>query len=401
MKKILIILLIALAVAGIVYAGYTLSTKKAAPNGTPSGGLPEPAPITGGEVLPGQGTAGGSSPGPILLGNESFSSFSVASDTSVVATGLDGKIFRISTTGSVTPLSASALENFISADFASDSQKVVLAFGAQDNRQFSVFDVSTRSWTPLPLGVVSASWKPQSHTLVYALEKNGLKTAFTLDMASPKAKAAQLFSLRMEDLVLDWISSNKISVSQKPSGLVPGSVFLFDIAKKTFSSPVIDAPGAMLLWDAAASRALEFFGNQTAKGGSFRIISAAGEAINKFQFLTLPEKCLFVPEALPTSTVATSTKPKILPPPEERSIICAIPSDQSVLAQKTIPDEYYKRSFFTADNIYKINLNDGVASLLSGVANREADIQNITLSGNKLFFLNRADSKIYSLSIPE
>jgi len=396
MKKALVALLIILAVAGIVYAGYTLSTKKSGTNGATSGGLPEPTPITIGEEPIGQDTANGASAGPSLLGNESFSSFSVASDTSILAVGLDGKIFRISADGSTNPLSASALENFISADFAPDSQKIVLSFGATDNLQFSVFDVATRSWTPLPLGVVSASWKPKSHVLAYATEKSGLKTIFSLDIDSPKAKSLQLFSLRMEDLVLDWLAPDKISVSQKPSGLVPGSVLLFDVVKKTFSSPAIDVFGVMLAWDSAASRALEFFGGQIAKGGDLRIISASGEVINKFQFLTLPEKCIFVLETQPTSTVATSTKTKALPPPEEKSVICAVPSDQSVLAQKTIPDEYYKRSFFTADNIYKINLDDGVASLLFGVADKEIDVKNMILSGNKLFFLNRANGRIYS-----
>ena len=401
MKKALIVLLIILAIAGIVYAGYTLSTKKTGTNGVPSGGLPEPTQITIGEEPIGQETANGASAGPTLLGNELFSSFSVASDTSVVAVGLSGKIFRISTDGSATPLSASLLENFVSADFASDSQKIVLSFGAPDNRQFSVFDVATRSWTPLSLGVVSASWKPKSHVLAYATEKSGLKTVFSLDTDSPKAKSLQLFSLRMEDLVLDWLAPNKISVSQKPSGLVPGSVLLFDIAKKTFSSPAIDVFGVMLTWDSAASRALEFFGGQIAKGGDLRMVSASGEVMNKFQFLTLPEKCLFAPEAAPAPTVSTSTKVKASPIiiPEEKNIICAVPSDQSLLTQKTIPDEYYKQSFFTADNIYKISLDDGVASLLSGVANKEVDVKNMILSGNKLFFLNRADGKIYSLPL--
>lgn len=399
MKKALIIILVILAVAGVVYAGYTLSSKKSGVNGIPSGGLPEPTPITLGEEPSGEQNPNGSVAGPVPVGNELFSFFSVASDTSVIATGLDGKIFQVAASGSATPLSASALEDFVSAAFSYDSQKIVLAFGSADNRQFSVFDVKTRSWTPLPLGVVSAVWKPQSHTLAYAAEKNGLKTIFSLDMGSPKAKPAQLFSLRIEDLVLEWPTTNKISVAQKPSGFVPQTIFLFDVSKKTFSSPVIDAPGAMLVWDSTASRALEFFGNQIAKGGTFRIISAAGETINKFQFLTLPEKCIFVPEVLPTSTVATSTKTKAPLPVEEKSIICAIPSEQSSLAQKTIPDEYYKRSFFTSDNIYKIDLEDGVASLLFGVGNKEVDVQNIFLAGNKLFFLNRADNKIYSLSL--
>ncbi|TSC59936.1 MAG: hypothetical protein LiPW15_604 [Parcubacteria group bacterium LiPW_15] len=404
MKRFLIIILIVLAIAGVVYAGYTLSTKKNAGNGTATttpGGLPEATPIIGGEGQPGGATSPETAAGLPALGTEQLSSFGVASDTSIIAAGLDGKIFKISADGSVSPLSASSLDNFVSAAFSYDAQKVVLSFGTSDSRQFSVFDIATRSWTPLAVGVVSASWKPRSHVLAYATEKSGLKTVFSLDMDVAKAKPSQLFSLRMEDLVLDWAAPGKISISQKPSGLVNGSVFVFDTAKKTFSSPVIDVPGAALLWDSAASRALEFFGSQTARGGDFRIVSASGETINKFQFLTLPEKCLFVPEAAPTSTISTSTKIKAVPVPEEKNIICAVPSNQTDFTQKTLPDEYYKRSFFTADNIYKINLDDGTASLILSATGRSLDASSPLISGDKLFILNRADGKIYSLPLPK
>lgn len=401
MKKFLIILLIVLAVAGIVYAGYTLSTKKTAGNGTVVGGLPEAAPIIGSGGQNGDPTTTETAAGLATVGTEQFFSFGVASDTSIIAASSDGKIFKVLADGSASSLSASALDSFISADFSSDAQKIVLSFGSPDNKQFSVFNVATRSWTPLAVGVVSASWKPNSHVLAYAVEKSGLKTVFSLDTDSPKAKPVQLFSLRTEDLVLDWIAINKISIGQKSSGFVRGFFLLFDIAKKTFSSPVTDAPGALLAWDATASRALEFLSNQTAKGGDFRIISASGETINKFQFITLPEKCLFVPEQIPTSTVATSTKIKIAPVvvPDEKNIICAIPSNQSDFAQKTIPDEYYKRSLFAVDNIYKINLEDGSASLLLSAKNTNVDVQNPILLGGKLFFLNRIDGKIYSLPL--
>lgn len=407
MKKILIPLVALLAIGGIVYAGYIFSTKKqdgVTPPAT-TGGLPEATPIETGGAQAG-GTEAQTAVGLKTLSVDQFAFFSVASDTSITAVGLDGKIFKVSSDGSSSPLSSSALENFISARFSSDAQKIIFSFGSPESKQFSVFDVTTRSWTPLANNTVAASWKPLSHTLTYATEKTGLKTVSSLDFDSPKAKPQLIFSLRMEDIVLNWLTADKISIAQKSSGLVKGSVLVFDLKKKTFSSPATDVPGLSLAWDLSASRALEFFGSQTARGGDFRIISAGGETINKFQFITLPEKCLFIPEAMPTSTVvATSTKAKTPPPlvqiPAEKNIVCAVPANQADFLQNIIPDEYYKRAFFTTDNIYGINLDDGTASILLSSTNKSVDVQNPIIFGKKLFFLNRADNKIYSLPLPE
>lgn len=406
MKRFLIILGIIFVVAGIVYAGYTLSVKKSAAPGEPStsGGLPTTTPIESGGAQ--TGASSGSTESVItfkVLSAEQFSVFSVASDTSVVAVKDDGKIFKLSANGSASPLSSSVLDNFISAYFSSDAQKIIFSFGSPESKQFSVFDVPTRSWTPLANNTLAAAWKPNSHILGYASEKSGLKTIFSLDFDSAKAKPIQLFSLRMEDIVLGWPAADKISIGQKSSGLVPGSALVFDIKNKTFSVPVANALGLSLSWDSSARRALEFSGGQTARGGVLKIISANGETINTLQFLTLPEKCLFVPEVVPAATsTATSTKIKAAPlsVPLEKNVICAVPADQDAFLKKTLPDDYYMRSFFTADNIYKIGLEDGTASSLLS-SDKNVDAKNLILSAGNLLFLNRLDNKIYSLVLPK
>lgn len=394
MKRALIILAVVLAIAGIVYAGYLLSTRKAAPPPAETIGLPEAGPREPGAE---PGGAPGAPEGLRIVGNEQFFSFGVASDTSLVAAGLDGKIFTIPASGSsASPVGSAALDNFVSAEFSDDAQKIVFSFGSPEARQFSVFDLKTKSWTPLQNSVVAAAWKPKSHTLAYASEKNGLKTVFSLDLDSSKAKPQQLFSLRMEDLVLDWISPTKISVGQRPSAFASSFAIIFDTAKKTFSSPVAGSAGLSLLWDSSASRALEFTAGPTARGGEFRIISSSGEVMNRFEFLTLPEKCLFVPAAVAISTTSAKSAPAAF----ENEIICAVPSDQSSLSKSAVPDEYYRRGIFTSDDIYKIDLEEGTASLLLS-SSKNFDVQNPVLFGGTLFFLNRSDNKIYSLEIPK
>jgi hypothetical protein len=70
------------------------------------------------------------------------------------------------------------------------------------------------------------------------------------------------------------------------------------------------------------------------------------------------------------------------------------------LSKSAVPDEYYKRGIFTSDDIYKIDLEEGTASLLLS-SSKNFDVQNPVLFGGTLFFLNRSDNKIYSLEIPK
>lgn len=415
MKKFLIILSVVVLVGGIIYLGYYFSTKNSIAPGAPAqtaGGLPEIPAGTGGSPS-GTGVTTGASPsgtgsqgqlggGLSILAQGDYSSFAVASDTSIVAVDHAGKIYRIVPGSNPSPLSDSALDNFTSASFSFDGQKVVISFGAAENKQFSVFDITTRSWTPLQSGILSASWKPGSYTLGYVAAKGAVKTISSLDLSKPKSVPVAVTSLHIEDPIISWSAPDKIAISQKTSGLYKNLILVFDLKKKTYTSPASDVPGLVGKWDSAANRVLAFFGDPLAKGGDLRLLTLSGSLINKFQFLTLPEKCFFASDAAhATTTIATSTKTKavIPPPPPENLLYCAVPRDPGTLNRSTLPDDYYTHAIFTSDNIYKVDLDSGIATSLFDDQNQNVDIATPFINSGKYIFINRLNGNIYSLQL--
>jgi hypothetical protein len=57
------------------------------------------------------------------------------------------------------------------------------------------------------------------------------------------------------------------------------------------------------------------------------------------------------------------------------------------------------RRLYTEDDIYLINLTDGVMNLIWHDENKNFDMDNVKISGDKIFFINRFDNKLYSLNI--
>ena len=77
---------------------------------------------------------------------------------------------------------------------------------------------------------------------------------------------------------------------------------------------------------------------------------------------------------------------------------CAVPRDQQGLKIAQLPDEYQKNALFTSDNFYKINLADGSLFTIFDDPSIAIDATNMKVVNKTLFFVNRFDSKLYSLN---
>ncbi|MDO8504595.1 MAG: hypothetical protein Q7S36_01955, partial [Candidatus Liptonbacteria bacterium] len=397
MKKLLIVLGILIVVGGIVYGGYWWSTRNN--SGTASeGGLPPiigqlPQGTPAGEGAPDSGVpenlqplgVSGAVAGLSLVSEEKFLGFAVAPDMSILAIQPSGKISSVSPAGALSALSDSELDNLLDVAFSSDAQKLVVSMGTQENKRFSVFDAATKTWKPLISGIISVAWKQGSHVLAYTLDKNGLKTVYSLDLDDEKAKPQQITSVHIEDLNLSWPSPEKLVLSEKASGVIKSSVLVFDLKQKTLSAPVMERQGAVVGWDSSLTRGVAFYASQNGRGGNLNVISLSGENINRFDFITFPGKCLFTIDGSapvpPPAPVSTSTKkgavvPPPPPPPDEKLLLCAIPRDQELLSRSFLPDDYIKRAVFTSDNVYKINLETGLATTIFDELNRDMDVQS-------------------------
>ena len=413
MKRFLIAFFVVLVVAGIVAAGYYLSSKKSAPAPESSGSLPPPA-----EGLPPEGTStavspaaetppptgiSGASLGLSLVSSEKFVSFAVATSGLVFGISPDGKIFSVDQKGASSFISNAPIDNFSGASFSFDARKVVAFWGDNENRQFSVFDVASSTWQPLPLGTISAGWKPKSHVLSYLQDKGGVKTLYSWDMDKPKTKTQSLLQVFFEDVSVGYLAADKIFLSEKSTGLAGSSFWIFDTTKKTLSPVVADVRGSLLKWNSAGTEVLSFSGNINGAGGSLRLANVSGNTISRFdKFLTLPAKCLFSSDIFAAPTVvSTSTKAPAPQPVLENFLYCAVPRGQKLLSQSLLPDSYEKRALFTADDIFRINTDDGIASSVFTDAGRSFDVEKPAISGTTFFFINRYDQNLYALPIPK
>lgn len=414
MKRFLIALLIVLVIAGVVGAGYYFSTKKSAPETgvvgalpAPAEGLPQSSSTTttvspAAETLSPVGTSGAAL-ALSLVSSEKFVSFSVATSGLVYGISPDGKIFSVDKKGVSSFLSSASIDNFSGADFSSDGRKLIAFWGDNENRQFSVFDTASSTWQPLPLGTISAGWKPQAHVLAYLQDKNGVKNLYTWDLDKPKVKAQSLLQLFFEDISVGYLAADKIFLSEKSTGLAGNSFWIFDTGKKILSSVITEVRGSLLKWNSAVTESLSFSGNINGAGGTLRLANALGGTISRFdKLLTLPSKCFFAPDVFsPPPTVSTSTKSVKPIAVLENFLYCAVPRDQKTLSQSLLPDSYEQRSLFTADDIYRINTDDGLISTIFNDAGRSFDIEKPEVQGTTFFFINRYDQNLYALPVPK
>lgn len=357
-----------------------------------------------------------------LLAPEPAENYFIQQDNTVIIVQPDGKIAQVSQ-GNSTIISSSPIDKLISTDFSADGGRVVAVFGSPYAPQSSVFDVSQKSWTPLPAGIFSPVWAPLGARLAYITDKTGLKTISSLDMSNPKAKPITLFQMHAEDISIAWTTPVDILIFEKGSAYADSSAWMLDLKKNTLMPIAMDMPGFDIAWSRSTS-SLEgglIFGTKSSERGGTLFIASATSSPVQLGALTIPSKCGFYDAAQPTSTAITSStagtasstaassspksgiKKALLPPPPIPYAVCGIPADISTANAATLPDDYFERSFLPDDTLYAINMQDG--SLREIISESEAgiafDAWRVKMFGDRAYFINRFDNKVYGALLPQ
>ncbi len=416
MKRYLYLISIVLVIVIVILAG-VLIARQNQPGGPG-------APITGGTTTPGglpvappaggAGTGGGTpvSGNAGVTTNYEGQKFSVVAsdnkaidffanpDGSVVFIQPDGQIMKV-LRGKVSSLSSSPIANLIRAEFSYDGRGLLTVFGNGAQPEASVFDVTARTWRPLPANTLSPTWSPDNHQLAYLGERNGSGEIFIVDATAVNATPQEVMKIEAQDIALNWLGHDKILLSDKGSALFGGSVWALSIKNKTLTPLVMNNPGLDSIWN--DSSGLIFTANQTQEGGSLGLVDAVGNSLQTMSFLTLPSKCAFSIETLPTSTkaraAATTTKATSPTATVFKKLYCAVPRNIEQFKSETLPDSYFRKEFFTADDFYAINLADGTVTAVLPDAARSVDATNLKIFNNTLFFVNRFDDKLYAISL--
>lgn len=312
----------------------------------------------------------------------------VDTKNNVTVVGPDGTITRISR-GQKTTLNSTKVQNLISASFSFDGQKILAIFGVHLNPQASVFDIATKAWQPLVESFKSASWSPGAEKLVYISTMGGLSALKTLDASDPKASPQELIKLHAEDLVVTWVSSRELFIEGRGSALVPTSGFFYLLGTKTIVPTFEERFGATTLWD-TSGLGLILGSGSSGRTGSLSLINKTGSSLRTLNLLTLPSKCAFMRQV----AAGTSTQPV-----EITHLACGVPRDVKLLTSANIPDDYLQKSFFTSDDFYKIDLKTGNIDSVFTSLEKRLDADNVRTFNNRLFFVNRYDQKLYTLSL--
>ncbi len=350
------------------------------------------------------------------LSNDPVLNYFVEPNNTVLALEPNGVVAQISA-GQTSYLSSSTASNVIRGSFSLDGKLALINFGAAGTApQTSIFAVASSKWTALPQGMQSPVWSPvpgDERIAYLANAATGTETLATINAANPKAGPVGLLTLHANDLTVQWIGKTQFILSSKPSDYAPGSMFLFNSAAQALTLLDIDLPGLESVWSGpfgtSSPEGLVFSTNIGSTGGNLQFQDLSGNILENVALGTLPTKCTFgtgtsIVTASPsngTSTASTSTvgAPGTTTTTSYLALYCGVPRDQNAFSSAYLPDDYNQMALFTSDDIYQINAENGSVNVLWDDASQNMDVSNLTVVSSSIFFVNRYDQKLYTLSI--
>lgn len=369
MKKILVIsasILLVVGAAAAVYFWWQSSTQ-------PTTDHQQPAPEPGAIPLPPKNSdvdarlkATG---GPALAGY-------YLKNGAAIGLGANGQVLSIKD-GSASTLNAATFNEIIlEAKPSPDGRWILEKWGSGQNPRFSVYDTQNNAWTPLTIvAFESMDWSPAESRLAYLERVNGKVNLGIMDLAKKSNGGfarATVTSLNIQDVELAWVATNEILLSEKPSARVPGSVWKFKLNTHRLEPLILEQSGLWVEWDKGSGYGVRF--DRDRSQNRFSLVGDDGTTFATPPFVTMPDKCAISNAAL----------------------YCAVP--QTPLTGKELPDDYLKRAFYTNDAFFRVDIESGeIMMLFAGAA--VIDAINLQVDGNKLYFINRYDRKLYSLEL--
>ncbi len=387
MKRYLIIGLIVILGIGLFVLGYFLRKDKT-PEPVNNGGQNPPSVSTSTPVV----TPGKNSKLKLESLGFSVKGFFADKDGGVIFVQPSGHINSLKD-GKNTLISETQILNITQASFSYDGKKVLMGFGGRGNPQFSVYDIEKKSWQPLVAGVTAAEWNPNDSRIVYALKKEGYTSLSVLDFGVSKPSAKEITRLHVEDLVVGWMGKDEVAFWNKGSSKVDSSAWKINTTSKKLTSLFSNRTSLDLKVDDKGGNILA----TSDRNGAFTlsIFGKQGEILKELAVRTPVDKCDFDIEQNLIKAASTKTKDKIA---ETTWLYCGAPKNFDVITGKLLLEDYAKKQVFSLDNFFKFSVPAGsFSSIYEGP--EDLDASQVRVIGNKFYFVNRYDEKLYSIAL--
>lgn len=385
LKKILIILIIILILALIAFLIYNLFIKKAIEKeGAGTGGLPEGEE---GEYKPGEEEE--ITPSPTIkikaISTERVLSPTLSADRTkaIYYSQYNGNVWQSAFDGSeLTRVSSAALNNLKKIIWSPDKIKVVSIYqDEEENITKNVYDYTAGKVSPLNPYTQKVAWSPAGDRIVYQYT-NEVTGENNISIANSDGTNWQnIFQIRMKNVNLDWPGS-EIAFYEKPSGMTESSLFLLNPLTKNLTKVLSSVPGLSVKWSPQGDKILYSKTSNNGKNIGLYVALKNGSGETSLDISGLVEKCVWSQD--------------------NRIIFCAVP--KNIDEAGTLPDDFYKGSFMSDDEFWKINLETGVKSILLEPWQKGEGIFNavelfLSPLEDYLFFVNKYDGLLYSIEL--
>jgi len=257
-----------------------------------------------------------------------------------------------------------------------DLRNIVKSGSEQNDTKYIFSDFTTKTLVNLKSGIKSLAFSLDGKKIVYYIFEN-LKSnsLFTSDPDGRNQKTL-IGSLKLRDTVLAWPKISQISLTVRPSGLTPGSVWTLDARNLVFTKMLGGLNGLETLWAPDGNSFIYSYTDQNGYNPKLAIYNKKGEKKHLNDISTVIDKCAWASDSI--------------------NVFCAVPKNWP--EGMVLPDDYYKRVNLTVDDVWKINTETGEKNLL---ASDLGDIKNLIIdnSESNIFFINRSDQVLYKLNL--
>ena len=240
--KTLLYVLIAIAVVAVgAFLVYQLIARNT--NGTNGTGQTGSLPNTAGQQFPvgisvsstgSFNTAAGSSSSVRfgIVSNEPVSDYFISNANVVTVIKPDGTIDSI-TNSVASTISTTTFKDVVAFAFSYDGKKILISARTETTTRTSVFDITAKSWTTLPVGMISPVWSPNTYQIAYFTNSNiGTETLSNINVGIANAKPTILSTFTMEDSLASVAHKNTFIISDRSSAFMVGSAWSFDTTNK-------------------------------------------------------------------------------------------------------------------------------------------------------------------------
>lgn len=218
----------------------------------------------------------------------------------------------------------------------------------------------------LPENIVALAKNPDSTKITYAAKQNNNTLIMILDIGTKSLR--QIFSSPFSEWKLSWTTENKVTMTTKPSGRVPGFIYHVDTENTAFRKIADDTNGIIGITNHDGTKL--FFTEQGNTMKTYLLDFITGEK-TPFQIETTADKCVW------------SQKTPM--------IYCAAPD---FIERGLYPDDWYKGNISFQDSLWKIDTISEKVTQISALLDESGEVidvikPSLDTDENYMVFINK------------